>query len=183
MADTYMGFSYALAAEAGPHDERPLLPSGLDIVLTISRSDQPQPFHLICQHDSVLVTMAGKGRVAFAGSAVRHFDYETGDVVYVPAGTPHRIVPTSESIHHRFKLPESDAEGVAFCCERCGREMHRLLWSLADELPQEGYLRGCAEFNADPARRTCAACQAVHPQVDLGPYRWSEIARSARAAS
>lgn len=181
MASPYTGWSYALAAEAGPYDERSLLPEDLDIALTIGRSDRPQPFHLICQHDTVLVAMAGTGRVEFAEGSVRWFDYALGDVVYVPAGMPHRIVPGEVSVHHRFKLPESELEGVAFCCEGCGHELHRRLWSLADELPQEGYLRGCQEFNEDAGRRKCTRCGDERPPVDLDGYRWQEIARAQRA--
>jgi len=98
----------------------------------------------------------------------------------VPAGTPHRIVPDTESIHYRYKLPESELEGVAWYCEGCGAPLWRDVWKIADELAQEGYLRACEEFNADPERRTCESCGKVHPPIDLTAYRWHEVAAAIR---
>jgi len=183
VAKNHLAFTFALAPDSGPYGERQIVPDEVDLRLTLSRNDRPQPFHLICQHDSVLLTMSGEGRVAFAGSSVSHHDYALGDVIYVPAGTPHRILPASVSVHHRFKLPESEFEGVAWYCEGCGAEIHRDVWALAEELPQEGYLRACRGFNADAALRSCGACGAVHPSLELEGFRWEEIASERRAAA
>lgn len=176
MAQQHMAFTFALAAESGPYDEASILPDDLDIQLTLSRNDRAQPFHLICEHDSVLVCMSGSGRVEFKDSSVARYDYELGDVLYVPAGVPHRILPAQESVHHRFKLPESELEGVAWYCEACGAELHRDVWSLADSSAQEGYLRACTAFNQDEGLRSCERCEATHPPLDLSGYRWEEIA-------
>ncbi len=180
MGKDFMAFTYQLAANCGPYDEAPVLPDNYDIQLTLSRNDRAQPFHLICEHDSVIVTMSGSGRIEFKGTTVQHEDYALGDVIYVPAGTPHRILPSEESIHHRFKLPESKVEGLAWYCDGCAEEIHRDVWSLEDCPPQEGYLRACEAFNADSALRRCKACSTEHAKIDLGDYRWEQIAAEQR---
>ena len=183
MGKEQMILPFVLAAGAGPYDEAPVLSEDLDIRLTLSRSAVAQPFHLICQHDSTLVFMSGNGGVVFKGSSVRRYDYSPGDVVYVPAGTPHRILPASETIHHRFKLPESQLEAVAWYCEDCGSEVHRDVFDLHEELPQEGYLRACREFSADEGLRRCARCDSVHAPCVLEGYRWRELARELRSTA
>jgi 3-hydroxyanthranilate 3,4-dioxygenase len=180
MGKEFMAFTYELAAKCGPYDEKSVLPKDLDIQLTLSRNDRPQPFHLICEHDSVIVVMSGRGRVEFKGSSVREESYVLGDVIYIPAGTPHRILPSEESIHHRFKLPESKLEGLAWYCDDCGEELHRVVWALADRLPQEGYLSACNDFNADDTLRQCDHCRTEHPKIDLDGYRWEQIASDER---
>jgi mannose-6-phosphate isomerase-like protein (cupin superfamily) len=181
MAKQQMLFPFALAADAGPYDEASVLSEDLDIRLTLSRGAEVQPFHLICQHDSTLVFLSGSGGVEFQGSSVRQYSYSPGDVVYVPAGTPHRIRPTGETIYHRFKLPESELEGVAWYCEGCGGELHRDVFALAEELPQEGYLRACREFSEDDGLRRCARCDCAHAPCDVEGYRWQELARERRS--
>jgi hypothetical protein len=170
--------TFAEAAGAGPYDERSMLPDSIDLQMLLSRNDRPQPFFLVCQHDSVLVVMTGEGRVQFKDAPVLWHSYVPGDFLYVPAGTPHRILPATESIQYRYKLPESELEAVAWYCEGCGTALHRDTWELAAETPQAAYLRACTEFNADASRRRCTACGAVHPAIDLAPYRWAELARA-----
>jgi len=175
MGKDFMAFSYELAAKCGPYDEAPVLPDNFDIQLTLSRNDRAQPFHLICEHDSVIIAMSGSGRIEFKESSVLHEDYALGDVVYVPAGTPHRILPAEESIHHRFKLPESKLEGLAWYCDDCGEEIHRDVWSLEGSPPQEGTFRACEAFNADAELRRCKACNTEHAKLELAAFRWAEI--------
>ena len=174
-------FSFAAAARAGNYDERPLLPETLDLQIQLSKNDRTQPFHLICQHDNVLMVMSGEGHVEYKRASVLRHSYEMGDHLYVPAGVPHRIVPKSESILLRYKLPESELEGVAWYCEQCGHQLSREVWEIAAELPQEAYLRITRAFNADAKRRICTSCGAVHPEIDLAPYRWAEVARELKA--
>lgn len=181
MARNLMVFTFAEAAKAGPYDERPVLPDSLDLQLHLSRNDRPQPFFLVCEHDTVLFAMAGDGHVEYKDASVVRHSYQVGDHLYVPAGVPHRIVPKTATIQYRYKLPESQLEGVAWYCEACGAELYREVWEIAAELPQEAYLRIAGAFNAEPAWRTCRACGAVHPVIDLAPYRWAEIARELRA--
>lgn len=175
MARDIMFSTFAASAVAGPYDERPMLPESIDLQLHLSRNDRPQPFFLVCQHDSVLVVMSGEGRVQFKDASVLWHSYVPGDFLYVPAGTPHRIVPATESIQYRYKLPESELEAVAWYCEGCGAALHRDTWELAEEKAQAAYLRACRAFSEDLARRTCKSCGTVHPAIDLAPYRWAEL--------
>jgi hypothetical protein len=183
MARQLVFFAYDEAKDAGPYDERPMLPSNIDLQVHMSRNDRRQPFFLVCQHDSVLVTMSGTGEVEYKDAPVLRQSYELGDFIYVPAGTPHRIAPGTESIHLRYKLPESDREGVAWFCDGCGRELHRVVWDLREVPAQEGYLHACTAFNADISLRSCKSCGAVHPAIDLEGYRWEAIADEQRSGA
>jgi hypothetical protein len=168
--------TFAVANNAGPYDERPMLPETLDLQVHLSRNDRPQPFFLVCEHDTVLVTLKGEGQVEYRDSNVLRHNYEIGDHLYVPAGVPHRIVPSVESLQYRYKLPESELEGVAWFCEGCGSELYREIFEIKAELSQEAYLRIASAFNADAAKRTCGECKAVHPVIDLAPFRWGQVA-------
>ena len=169
------------AREAGPYDEFPVLAENLDPQVHLSRNDRPQPFFLICERDSVLVQMSGEGRIEFQDSSVRYQTLAPGDFVYVPAGTPHRILPTTESVQLRFKARESGLEGVAWYCSSCGAEVWREEWDTAEELPQEGYWRACQAFNASPEQRICPTCGAEHPPADLTGIHWPEVSAAIRA--
>lgn len=180
MARDFMFFTFKEAANAGAYDERPILSPKLDLQMLLSRNDRRQPFFLICEHDTVLATMSGRGRVEYKHAPVLWHGYESGDFLYVPAGTPHRVVPEVESIQYRYKLPESELEGVAWYCEECGAEISRRIWETTHELSQEAYFRTCSEFNDDLEQRTCTSCKTVHPSIDLAPYRWLDVARNIR---
>ena len=169
------------AVESGPYDEFPTLPPGIDPQLCLSKNDRPQPFYLICEQDTVLVQMSGAGRVEFVDGPVNYQTLEPGDFVYVPGRTPHRIVPTEVSVQYRFKAEKPGLEGVCWYCEKCGEELWREIWDTAQELPQEGYLRSCQEFNGDAGLRTCGSCGEIHPEIDLDGYRWAEIAADLRS--
>jgi 3-hydroxyanthranilate 3,4-dioxygenase len=169
--------TFMAAAKAGNYDERPMLPDALDLQIHLSKNDRPQPFYLICQHDTVLMAMSGAGRVEYKDASVNRHTYEVGDHLYVPAGVPHLIVPSEESILYRYKLPESEVEGLAWFCDGCGAELYREAFDLTAELAQEAYDRICRGFNADAQRRTCKSCGAVHGEIDLAPYRWVEVAK------
>lgn len=168
-----------IAAEAaqqrGPYDEYPMLPPGIDPQVHLSRNDRPQPFYLICEHDCVLVTMTGTGRVLFPVGSVRYWDLESGDFVYVPGGTPHRIVPSEECVHLRYKAEKAGLEAVAWLCDECGHEMSRVVWDTAVELPQSAYQRACESFNTTAAARTCSECGHQHPPIDLSAFGWGRI--------
>jgi mannose-6-phosphate isomerase-like protein (cupin superfamily) len=177
MARNLMLFTFAEAAKAGPYDERPMLPDSLDLQIHLSKNTVPQPFHLICQHDTVLFALSGSGQVEYKDASVLRHSYTVGDHLYVPAGVPHRIMPTSETIQYRYKLPESELEAIAWYCESCGNELYREVWQLKQELAQEAYPRIARAFNAEAQRRTCVSCGTVHPEIDLGPFRWEDVAR------
>ena len=168
------------AVSRGPYDEYPMLPAGVDPQICLSRNDRPQPFFLICEHDTVLVNMSGQGRVEFPEGPVRYHLVVPGDFVYVPSGTPHRIVPEGECVQLRYKAEHPGLEAVAWYCQGCGAEIAREVWDTAVEIPQEGYLRACREFNADAARRSCASCGQMHDHVDLSPYGWEVVAVEVR---
>src|ERR1700756_1908813 len=95
--------TYKEAASRGNYDEMPMLELGIDPQLHLSRNSVAQPFFLICEQDTMLAQMAGEARVEFRAGPVRYFDMAVGDFVYVPAGTPHRILPKTESVHLRYK--------------------------------------------------------------------------------
>lgn len=172
--------TFQLAEQAGEYDEYPVMPEGVDPQLTLSQNTRPQPFFLVCQKDSILVQMSGRAKVEFRSSGVNFFFANPGDFVYVPAGTPHRILPQERSLHYRYKAEQAGLEAVAWFCEGCGGEVSRVTWDTAQELPQEGYLRATEEFNANAAARRCK-CGAEHPPVDISGNRWREIAHELRS--
>jgi hypothetical protein len=169
------------AAELGSYDEFPVLVAGINPQVYLSRNTCPQPFFLICERDSLLVQQAGTARVYFKNASVLWHDLGPGDVVYVPAGTPQRFVPSTESLVARYKADPAGLEAVAWYCETCGDELERVEWDTSEELPQEGFARASAAFNADEGRRTCARCGSVHPTIDLDAFRWQAIAAELRA--
>jgi len=170
------------ARECGPYDELPVLRKDIDPQIHLSRNDRPQPFFLISALDSMLVNLVGEGTVELRGSSVNSFSLVPGDLVYVPAGTPHRLVPTTESVMLRHKALEPTLEGVAWFCASCDAEVHRDEFDTAKELPQEGYWRACNEFNAKAELRSCPSCGTEHPPADLTGIRWPEVAEAIRAA-
>jgi 3-hydroxyanthranilate 3,4-dioxygenase len=168
--------TFEAARRAGPYDDYPVLPAGVDPQLHLSRNDRPQPFHLVCGKDCMIVQMAGKASVEFRDSTVLKFHLTPGDYVYVPAGTPHRIKPDGVAVQYRYKAEDSGLEAAAFYCEACGGPLHRSTWDNAEEIPQRAYLRVVQDFNASAESRTCGRCGQVHPPLDLTDYRWSAIA-------
>jgi mannose-6-phosphate isomerase-like protein (cupin superfamily) len=172
--DRFMAFEEA--AKRGPYDEFPMLSPGFDPQIHVSRNDRPQPFHLICEHDTVLVNMSGEGRVEFPDGPVRYHPLMPGDFVYIPGGTAHRILPDAECVQLRYRAEHPGLEAVAWFCELCEAEISRDVWNTETELPQEGYLRACKGFNADQAQRTCGGCGHVHPEIDLSQYSWEAVA-------
>ena len=169
------------AAKRGPYDEYPMLPAGIDPQIHLSRNDRPQPFFLICEHDTVLINMSGQGRVEFPDGPVRYHPVVPGDFVYVPSGTPHRIIPDGECVQLRYKADHPGLEAVAWFCEECDAEVAREVFDTAQEISQDGYLRACRAFNAAAERRKCAACGHTHDEIDLAPYRWEAVAAEVRA--
>jgi hypothetical protein len=167
---------FKAAAEVGPYDEFPVLVPGIDPQVYLSRNDRPQPFYLICEKDSLLAQMAGTGRLLMKYSSVLWEPMQPGDFVYIPAGTPHRYVPTTESLQTRYKAEPAGLEGVAWFCDACGAELAREEWDTAERFSQDAYWAACQSFNASVDRRTCPGCGAVHPEIDLSGLRWQEIA-------
>ena len=177
MARPYMVMTNDEARKSGPYDERPMLPDDVDPQIHLSKNDRPQPFWLICEHDTMIATLSGEGRVEFKDSSVLHETYEMGDFIYIPAGTPSRILPNKKSIQYRYKATEAGLEGIAWYCEKCDRQLFREVWDTAKELSQKAFLRVIGKFNDTSSRRKCRSCGKVHPKIDLKGFRWEKIAQ------
>lgn len=162
------------APKRGAYDEFPMLRSGIDPQLCLSRNDRPQPFYLICEQDTLLAQMSGRARIEFRNSAANYFDMVPGDYVYVPGGTPSRILPDGTSVNLRYKAEHPGLEAVAWY-DAEERET-RVVFDTAVALPQEGYLRACTAFNSSADMRRGL------PPIDLSPYRWKELAAEIREA-
>lgn len=169
------------AEKLGPYDERPMLPDSTGTQVYLSRNDRPQPFYLVCEKDTVLAVFAGTGTVELQLCSVKSFPLEPGDHIYVPAGTPTRLVPTTELVIVRYKAQEPGLEAVAWHCQSCDHELFRHTFDTARTFAQEGYLEACRSFNADAQRRRCGKCGSEHPEVSLDGYRWEELSEQLRS--
>lgn len=168
--------SFKAALEAGNYTELPELPATVDPQVYLSRNSVPQPFYLVCGKDTVLVQMSGEAVVHLKDSSVNSFTLAAGDHVYVPAGTPHRVLPRTESVQLRYKAPHAGLEGVTWFCESCSVELARVEWDTAHVVPQRAYLEACALFN-DSELRTCRTCGTRQPAIDLEPFAsWNDVA-------
>ena len=155
---------FKAAAEVGPYDEFPVLVGGIDPQVYLSRNDRPQPFYLICEKDSLLAQMAGTGRLLMKYSPVLWEPMQPGDFVYIPAGTPHRYVPTTESLQTRYKADPAGLEGVAWFCDGCGTEIAREEWDTRGALASGGLLASMPGVQRQPG--------ATHlPRLRPGPSR------------
>jgi hypothetical protein len=180
----------------GSYDDYPVGPPGTDPMPHLSRNRVPQPFFLVCEDDQVLVQMAGEGALelreteAFDGGAAsgptprapaapQRMRLSPGDTVYIPAGVPTRVVPDGENLQIRLKAEPPGREAVAWYCGGCGALVHGQ--ELEAGIVQDQYWRAVTAFNADPARRACEACGAVHPPVELGDVAWLEVAAAIAA--
>jgi len=159
--------TYKEAAARGNYDEFPMLELGIDPQLHLSRNSVAQPFFLICEQDTIVTQMSGSARIEFRNSPANYFNMAIGDFVYVPGGTPHRLVPSTESIHLRYKAAHPGLEAVAWYDGN--DEVARITWDCAKELSQEAYLRACRAFNAD------ASLRHGLPPIDLAPFHWGEV--------
>jgi len=171
------------AAKLGAYDEMPMLPDDKQVQVHLSKNDRPQPFYLICGKDTLLSLMSGAARVEFKGTGIDHFALRPGSFVYVPAGAPHRIVPTETSVMMRYKQMHAGLEGVAWYCDNCDAEIYRQVWDTATTLSQLKYEEVCSRFAADASLRTCRRCGSIHPAPDLAGFRWSEVACAIAAES
>ena len=170
------------AAKVGEYAEKPMLPDDKQVQVHLSRNDRPQPFYLICGKDSLLALMSGAAQVEFKGTAIDHFALKPGSFVYVPAGAPHRIVPSEISVMLRYKQMHAGLEGVAWYCESCDAEIYREVWDTATATSQVRYQEVSSLFAADPSLRTCRRCGSIHPAPDLEDLPWSEMDRELAAA-
>jgi 3-hydroxyanthranilate 3,4-dioxygenase len=165
----------------GSFDDFPIGQLGLDPMPHLSRSRTPQPFYLVTELDEVLVQMAGTAEIQFAEleSGPATMCVAPGDTVYLPAGIPSRILPQGEVIQVRLKGQPPLREAVAWYCEACGTLVHAHEFS--DPIPQRQYLHAVEAFNADVDLRTCRACGAVHPPMELGDIAWPQVVEALEA--
>ena len=171
------------AAARGAYDEFPMLEIGIDPQLHLSRNSVAQPFFLICEQDSMIAQLSGAVRIEFRNSSVGYFDAEIGDFIYVPGGTPHRIVPKSESIPISVTKPSIRASKPSR-----GSTRHRGRRSAASPgiAPTSCRRRPIFAPAAPSMRhRPCAPARQparCWPEIDLSPFRWEEIAAEIKAA-
>src|SRR5262249_23285964 len=142
------------AKKLGPYAEMPMLPDDIQVQLHLSRNDRPQPFHSIFGDDTLLLLMSGGAEVEFRAASIERFALKPGACVYVPAGTPHRIVPADESVMLRYVPQPAGLEATAWFCDGCGAELYREVWDAAKTLSQDMYPAVAARFASDPAART-----------------------------
>lgn len=175
--------AFALAAEAGPYAFWPVVPAGLDPQIDVSGNDRDQPFHLIHEHDAVLVHLSGRAAVRFPEGPVRQHALKPGDHLYLPAGLPYQVLTGEPCVQLLMKAELTEVEAVAFYCDSCGGLLDRVDFDTVDEPPQRGYHRICVAFNDDADRRRCASCGSTHPIIEVEAFGWPAIADRIEAAA
>lgn len=162
----------------GSYDDYPVGPKGTDPMPHLSRNRVPQPFFLVCEEDQVLIQMAGEGELEMRETVPERMTLIAGDSVYIPAGTPSRVVPRGEVLQIRLKADPPAREAVAWYCG-CGELVHTI--ELEPGILQERYWEAVQTFNASAELRTCKACGAVHPEASLEDIAWPQVAEALRA--
>jgi 3-hydroxyanthranilate 3,4-dioxygenase len=123
----------------------------------------------------VITQLSGAAGIALRDSSVNTFRMTVGDLAYIPAGTPHQITPTDESVCLRYMPLDAGLVGAAWYCPGCDVELHRYEWEHSNDLPAAGfYADACSRFNADLQARTCGTCGSTHPTIDLAAYGWKD---------
>lgn len=174
--------TFKAAGEVADYSEMPMLPMAVDPQVTLSRNTLPQPFYLVCAKDTMLAQLSGEAVVHLRHSTVSSFNLGPGDNVYVPAGTPHRIVPLTLSVQLRYKAQKPGLEGVAWFCEDCDLELCRAEWDTEETASHRAYHDACEAFNSSEGVRRCDRCAAEHPAVDLAPFcSWLDTAEAVEA--
>jgi 3-hydroxyanthranilate 3,4-dioxygenase len=163
----------------GSYDDYPVGPRGTDPMPHLSRNRVAQPFFLVSEADQVLLQMSGEGELELKEPTPTRMRLQPGDTIYLPAGVPSRLFPDGENLQIRLKAYPPAREAVAWYCPACGELVHAR--AIEGEIPQEGYREAVHLFNGDAGLRTCAACAAVHPPVDLGDIAWADVVAALRA--
>ena len=165
--------AFKTAKDTGNYEDAAVLQEAVDPQIYLSRNWLPQPFHLVCAKDTVITQLSGAAHIGLRHSSVNTFRMTVGDIAYIPAGTPHQIVPTEEGVCLRYMPLDAGLVGAAWYCPGCDIELQRYEWEHLNELPAvRSYADACSRFNADPEARTCAKCGATHPAIDLDAYGW-----------
>lgn len=163
------------------HDELPLIPAKTDIQLYASRHDRPEPFFFAGSRDMLICVLRGRGRIEFMGTSVTHHRLEPGDYVSIPARTPHRVVPEPELLQLRYKASRPGHEALVWRCDGCRHELFRFEYDADSLVPHEQWLIACCQFNDEVGLRTCDSCGRPADEIDLGDYRWDDIAAALAA--
>jgi 3-hydroxyanthranilate 3,4-dioxygenase len=104
---------------------------------------------------------------------------DVGDHVYIPAGTPHQIVPIEPGVTLRYMPLAAGRLGTAWYCPGCGAEVQRYEFEHDNDVPLiVTYTAATSRFNDDIRARTCGKCGVVHPEIDLARYGWDAAAES-----
>ncbi len=165
--------AFKAAQEVGNYADVPVLQEEVDPQIYLARNWLPQPFHLVCSKDTVITLISGAGDIDLRKSSVNSFKMSVGDIAYIPAGTPHAILPRNEGVWLRYMPLDAGYVGAAWFCQDCGAELFRYEWEHQNDVPPSRcYLKACEKFNADDAQRTCGKCAAVHGPVDVAPFEW-----------
>ena len=164
--------AFKAAKEVGNYEDAAVLPEHLDPQVHLSRNSLPQPFYLVCEHDTIIGLMSGAAQIRLRGSSVNTFTTGPGDLVYVPAGTPHRIEPVTPSVQLRYKVRSSEREAAVWACVHCDKQIARLDWRVTDP-PSAAYALACQWFNEQCAGTLCAGCGQPVADVDLQALGWT----------
>jgi mannose-6-phosphate isomerase-like protein (cupin superfamily) len=167
---------HVFKTEFGEYEDAAVLPAETDPQIYLSRNTLPQPFHLICSKDNVLSQLSGAAHVFLRNSSVNRFRMDVGDHVYIPAGTPHRIVPLAPGVTLRYQPLDAGLQGAAWYCAGCDAELRRYEWEHDNDTPAvECYTAACQRFSDDVLARTCDTCGTVAAGLDLAPFGWSLV--------
>jgi 3-hydroxyanthranilate 3,4-dioxygenase len=164
----------------GSYDDFPVAPAGIDPGPHLSRNQVAQPFYLVTARDEVLVTMSGEGEIWFKDPARTVMAVGPGDVAYLPARIPAKILPHGELRQVRLTGAPPFTEAAAWYCDNCDAFMHRVEFTA--EIPQRSYWEAVMEYNADARYRTCPACRQVHDRAELGDIAWDAVAKALEEA-
>jgi mannose-6-phosphate isomerase-like protein (cupin superfamily) len=171
--------SLKAGADLRDYEDAAVLPLETDPQIYLSRNSLPQPFHLICEKDTVISQLSGSADVHLRDSSVNRFRMDVGDHVYIPAGTPHQIVPIQPGVTLRYLPLEAGRLGAAWYCSGCAAEVQRYEFEHDNEVPLiSTYAAAASRFSADIQARTCGKCGVVHPEIDLARYGWNAAAAS-----
>ena len=97
--------------------------------------------------------MSGEGEVQFRDPERTVMTIGPGDVVYLPARLPSRIVPHTELVQVRIKDVPPFTEAVAWFCDACGALLHKV--EFTTQVPQRHYWEAATDFNQHESLRTC----------------------------
>lgn len=174
MARRRMLQAFQAAKNIGNYADVPVMPVDVDPQITLSRNSEKQPFHIAFEEDTVIALMSGSATVRLRDSNVNSWSMIPGDHVYVPAGTPHLLEPSEESVLLRYIGNEPAYRAAVFACETCGQELHRLEWQQDLEVKAVTiYAELARQFNTDLAVRTCQACGTTAAEISIERLGWA----------